>query len=65
MMIRSLRGRVLLASVLWTGGLLFLVSFALAYVMDQHPHSKLAATCTPCSRRRSSSLPRSGASSPG
>ena len=41
MKIRSLRGRVLLASVLWTGGLLFLVSFALVYVMEHHPRTRL------------------------
>jgi len=41
--IRSLRGRVLLASVLWTGGLLFLVSFALVYFMEHHPRTRLPA----------------------
>jgi signal transduction histidine kinase len=42
MRIRSLRGRLLLATVLWTIGLVFLASFALVFVMEHHPRSSVA-----------------------
>jgi signal transduction histidine kinase len=41
MRIRSLRGRLLLATVLWTLGLLFFVSFALTLVIQHHPDTGL------------------------
>jgi signal transduction histidine kinase len=40
--IRSLRGRLLLATALWTGGLLFLVSFVLVFAIKHHPQAQLA-----------------------
>jgi signal transduction histidine kinase len=41
MRIRSLRGRLLLATVLWTVGLLFLVSFVITMVIQHNPHTGL------------------------
>lgn len=42
MRVRSLRGRLMLASVLWTIGLVFIASFALVSVMEHHPESRVA-----------------------
>jgi signal transduction histidine kinase len=41
MMVRSLRGRVLLASVLWTVGLIFIVSMLFSLAMEHVPRARL------------------------
>jgi signal transduction histidine kinase len=43
MRVRSLRGRVLLSSVLWTIGLVFLVGMVFSHVFDRHPRLRLMA----------------------
>ena len=43
MRVRSLRGRVLLASILWTIGVIFIVSMAFSHVMDKYPRAWLIA----------------------
>ena len=56
MRLRSLRGRVLLASILWTIGLIFIVSMAFTHLMETYPRAWLIAhvfradveTCARC-----------------
>ena len=44
MMVRSLRGRVLLASILWTVGLILIVSMVFSLAMDHFPRARLATS---------------------
>src|SRR5262249_28847262 len=41
MMVRSLRGRVLLASILWTVGLIFIVSMLFSLAMEHVPRARI------------------------
>jgi signal transduction histidine kinase len=41
MMVRSLRGRVLLASILWTVGLIFIVSMLFSLAMEHSPRARI------------------------